>query len=214
MTVCPRCGAEVEVGDACPRCEAPIPPERTARSLAVAARLTGAAFGLAAAVLMIVDITHNGTLGWSLVGLISGAEAWLLIGFPMLAHDKPRLFLPIMGVSAIAYLWGLERLTAGSWFLSLALPLAVAAFATAALSTALCLKARTRGPNIAAFILLGCTLACGAVENVLSLGRGGHCSFTWSAIVAAVTLPTALLLLGIQARVRSARPRSRVSEGC
>ena len=206
MIVCANCGAEVEGRDACPRCGAPVSPERTAKALALASGLIGAAFGLGAAAGMIVDFAGHGTLGWSLVGLTSSVEAWLLIGFPMLEYRRPRLFLPIMGLSAIAYLWLLELLAGGSWFLPIALPIALASVAAAALSVFLCAKAPSRGPNIAAFVLIGGTIVCLAVENVLSLDFSGRWSFTWSAIVAVSVLPTALLLLGIQKRVRSRHP--------
>jgi hypothetical protein len=203
MTLCPNCGAEVESGDDCPRCGAPIAASRKAKALALASAILGAVFGLGASVLMIVDFAINGSFGWSLIGLASGVEAWLLIGLPMLEYRKPGLFLSVMGVSALAYLWALERLAGGSWFLPLALPIAISAFVSAALSALLCLKASSRGPNIGAYILLGCTLAALAVENILSLHLAGRPSFTWSAIVAASALPTALLLLGIHNRVRS-----------
>jgi hypothetical protein len=203
MTVCPNCGAEAEGGKDCPRCGTSLPVDRSAKGLALTSAILGTVFGLGASVEMLVDYAGGGGFGWSLVGLVSSVEAWILIGFPMLEYRRPGLFLPVMGVSALAYMWILERLVGGSWFLSLALPIAIAAYASAALSVLLCLKARTRGPNVAAFVLLGCTFACLAVENVLSLNFAGRWSFTWSAIVAASALPTALLLLGIHKRVRS-----------
>jgi hypothetical protein len=206
MTICAICGAEAEGGDDCPRCGSPLPANRSAKALAFAAAIIGVVFGLLASAGMIVDYVNNGSFGWSLVGLASSVEAWLLVGFPMLNYRKPSLFLPFMGFSILVYLKLLELLTGGSWFLPLALPIAIAAFASASLSVFLCLKARRRGPNIAAFILFGCTLACLAVENVLSLHFRGEWSFTWSAIVAASAVPTALLLLDIQRRIRPAKP--------
>jgi hypothetical protein len=204
MIVCAYCGAEAEGGDTCPRCGNALPADRSAKALAFTSGLIGAACGLGASIGMIVDYARHGAFGWSLIGLASCVQGWILIGFPMLTYLKPALFLPVMGVASLAYLRVLEALTGGSWFLPLALPLSLAAFASASLSVFLCLRARQRGPNVAAFILLGCTLACIAVENVLSLHFEGAWSFTWSAIVAASALPTALLLLGIQRRIRQA----------
>jgi hypothetical protein len=203
MTLCNNCGAEVEGGDDCPRCGAPIAASRKAKALALTSAILGAVFGLGASVEMIVDFAGNGSFDWSLIGLASSVEAWLLIGLPMLRYRRPGLFLSVMGVSALVYLWTLERLLGGSWFFALALPFAIAAFASAALSVLLCLKANSRGPNIGAYVLLGCTLAALAVENIISMHIAGRLSFTWSAIVAASALPTALLLLGIHKRVRA-----------
>jgi hypothetical protein len=202
MIVCAYCGAEVEGGDDCPRCGKALPENSSAKALAFTSALIGLACGLGASVEMIVDYAGHGAFGWSLIGLASSVTAWILIGFPMLTYRRPAFFLPVMGVAILAYLRVLERLTGGSWFVPLALPITVAAFFSASLSVFLCLTARKRGPNVAAFILFGCTLACLAVENVLSLHFRGALSFTWSAIVAASALPTAALLIGIQKRIR------------
>jgi hypothetical protein len=202
MTICTECGAEAEGGDTCPRCGSDLPADRSSKALALASGIIGAACGLGASALLIIDYAQRGAFGWSLVGLASSALAWILIGFPMLVYRRPALFLPVMGASALGYLWVLERLTGGGWFVALALPISLAAMASGALSAFLCLRARRRGPNIASFVLFGATIACLAVENILSLHFRGAWSFTWSAIVSASALPTALLLLGIQRRLR------------
>jgi hypothetical protein len=202
MTICTSCGAEAEGGDTCPRCGAALPADRSAKGLALASGIVGAACGLGASAQLIVDYAAHGAFTWSLIGLASCALAWILIGFPMLTYRRPSLFLIAMGASAVAYLRVLERLVGGSWFLPLALPIALAAMASGCLSVLLCLRAKRRGPNVASFILFGVILACLAVENILSLHFRGAWSFTWSAIVAASALPTAVLLLGIQKRLR------------
>jgi hypothetical protein len=202
MTICQNCGAEAEGGNTCPRCGANLPADRSSKALALASGVIGAACALGASAQMIIDYAQHGAFGWSLVGLASCAAAWLLVGFPMLAYRRPALFLPVMGASALVYLWILEKLTGGLWFMPLALPITLAAIASGALSALLCLGARQRGPNLASFILLGGTIACLAIENILSLHFRGAWSFTWSAIVTASALPTAGLLLGIQRRLR------------
>jgi hypothetical protein len=170
----------------------------------MASDIIGAACGLSAGVQLIVDYAQNGRFGWSLIGLASCAAAWLLIGFPMLVYRKPAVFLPIMAFSALAYLWILEILTGGGWFWPIGLPIALSAIASSILPVILSTKAKQHGPNIAAFILVGGTIACLAVENILSLHAHGSCSITWSGIVAVAALPTAFLLLGIQRRLRPA----------
>jgi len=204
MTKCTSCGAIAEGGDTCPRCGKALPADRSSRALALASKIIGALCGLGALAEMVVDYALRGVLGWSLIGLASSALLWILIGFPMLNYRRPALFLPVMGISSLAYLWILERLTGGDWFMPLALPISLAAMISAALSGYLCLRARRRGPNIGSFVLIGSCLACLAVENVLSLHFRGSWSFSWSAIVAVSTLPTAVLLLGIQKRLRPA----------
>ncbi len=203
MTTCKHCGAEAEGGHSCPRCGAALPADRSAKALALASGIIGAACALAAAVDLVVDYAGNGSLGWSRICLASSVAAWLLIGFPMLNYRRPALFLVVMGATALAYLWVLDGLTGGpGWFLRLALPISLVVMASAALSTLLCVRARRRGPNVAAFILFGCTLACLGVEAILSVNEGGYIMISWSGIVAVATLPLAFLLLGLQHRLR------------
>ena len=203
MIICEACGAAAEGGPTCPRCGVALPADRWAKSLGLASLIIGACCAVAAAVGLIVDLAIDRGLGWSLIGVASSTLGWLLVGFPMLAYRRPGLFLPVMGLASLAYLWVLDRLTgATGWFLSLALPIGLSAIAAGTLTALLCLKARRRGPNIAAYILFGATLACLAVEGILSAHFRAALSFTWSAIVAASALPVALLLLGIQKRLR------------
>jgi hypothetical protein len=204
MTVCQKCGAEAVGGSPnCPRCGSPLPKDRAAKGLAVASGILGAACALSAAISMLVDYCVRGSFGSSLIGLASSAAGWLLIGFPMLTYRRPALFLPVMAAAAIAYLWVLDRLTGGSgWFLSPALPIALAGMAAGGITAWACLRAARRGPNIAAIILLGCTAACVAIEGILSLGASGSIKLGWSAIVAVSAVPTAILLFSLTGRIR------------
>jgi hypothetical protein len=204
MIICTKCGAEAEGGATCPRCGAALPANRSARGLAIASDIIGTACGVAAGIQLLIDYAQNGRFEWSLIGLASSATFWLLVGFPMLNYRKPVLFLPVMGLSALAYLWVLDILTGGGWFWPIGLPIALAAIASSTLPVLLSIKAKQRGPNIAAYILLGGTLACLAVENVLSIHFQGAVSVTWSGIVAVAAIPMAVLLLGIQSRLRAA----------
>ena len=205
MINCEKCGAEAEGGATCPRCGAALPADRSAKPLALASNIIGAACGFAAMVEMAVDLAQNGALGWSLIGLASSTLAWLLVGFPMRYYRRPALFLPIMGVAVLAYLWMLDALAGDpGWFFPLALPIALSTMASGALSTVLSVRAKQRGPNIGAFVLFGCTLTCLAIETTLSLRFDEVLRLSWSLIVAAGTLPTAFLLLGIQGRLRQA----------
>jgi hypothetical protein len=210
MTMCTNCGAEAEGGSTCPRCGAALPADRSARALALASAIIGTACGLAAAVDLIVDYAANGAFGWSRIGLASSVLGWLLVGFPMLTYRRPALFLPVMGAAILAYLWILDTLTGSSgWFLGLALPIALTAMVSGTLATLLCLKARRRGPNVGAFILFGCTLACLGLDGILSLHSLGSIRLTWSGIVAAANLPVAALLLSLQGRLRPRDPEGK-----
>jgi hypothetical protein len=203
MSNCEICGAMLEGGATCPRCGAELPADRSAKSLAKASLVIGSILALVAASGLAYELLGHGRLQWSLISLSSAALCWILVGFPMLEYKHPAVFLPVMGSAIIAYLWLMDGLTGASgWFLSLALPIALAGMASGSLATLLCLRARRRGPNVAAYILVSGTLACLAVEAVLSFHEMGRLAFAWSPIVAAAAVPVALLLLGIQHRLR------------
>ncbi len=208
MTLCEKCEAEAVGGSPnCPRCGEALPADRSARGLGIASIVIGAVCALSAFTQLLIDYSGDGRFDFSLVSLISSIAFWFLVGFPMLSYRRPSLFLPVMAGTIIAYLWGLERLTGGGgWFFPIALPIALAAMAAGGLTALACVRARRRGPNVAAFILFGCTAACMAIELILSLGSEKSPIVGWSAIVAAATLPTALLLLGIHHRLRRREP--------
>lgn len=207
MIICEVCGAEAEGGPTCPRCGAALPADRWAKSFKIASFVIGACCAAAAAVVLIIDYAMSGGFGWSRIGVASSLLAWILVGFPMLVYRRPDVFLPVMALASLVYLWVLDRLTgATGWFFGLALPIGLSTFAAGTLSTLLCLKARRRGPNIAAYILFGATLTCLAIESIVSLHFRDAFSVTWSGIVAASALPVALLLLGIQGRLRPSQP--------
>jgi hypothetical protein len=213
MIICKECGAEAAGGSTCPRCGASLPADRSARALALASAIIGAACGLGAAVLLVVDLSSDGRLSWSLVGLSSALLCWILVGFPMLTYRKPALFLSAMGAAVLGYLWLLDgQIGAAGRFAALALPIALAGMASGALSALLCLLARRRGPNVGAFVLFGCTTACIAVEAIVSLRYRGSVALSWSAIVAAAALPVAFLLLGLQARLRQPEAQAPLAE--
>jgi hypothetical protein len=209
MSICEKCGAVAEGGSTCPRCGAALPANRSAKALARASSVIAAICLVSAAVDLGIDLSLHGRLGWSLIGLASSALGWMLIGFPMLVYRRPALFLAAMGAAILAYLWVLDGLTgATGWFLSLGLPIALAVMASGALAAFLSVKARRRGPNVGAFILISGTIACLALEGILSLHFRGRLVLTWSAIVAVSALPVAILLLGIQQRLRQPDPLS------
>jgi hypothetical protein len=194
----------VEGDSFCPRCGIRLPADHSAKALAIASSIIGAACAFASAAVLILDFVQNRHFGWSIIVLASCVLAWILIGFPMLVYLRPALFLPVMGLASLAYLWILEKLTGGGWFTAIALPIALASMASAAMSVWLCAKVKRRGPNIAAFILVGCTLDCIAVEAVLSLHDTGKVCLSWSVVVAVTSLFVAALLLRIQHRLRQA----------
>ncbi|MDP3177149.1 MAG: hypothetical protein Q8M76_04545, partial [Spirochaetaceae bacterium] len=194
--VCPRCGAKAK---------------RSGSGLV--SGILGAACGLGAAIQAVVDLSANGSLTWSRISIASCAIAWALVGLPLAGRGKPRLVSATLASSVIAYLWFLERITApGTWFLPIGLPIAASSMTAIGAVVYVSLRARRKGPNIAAFILVGAAAVCVSVDLILSLERGTGPLLGWSIIALASALPIAALLLDIQKRIRGSRTVERVTD--
>jgi hypothetical protein len=206
MTSHSSCGIEEEVS-APNNSDSIRCTDRWGGNLAAASFVIAALCVSGSLALLVIDYIGDGVFGFSILAVVSAVALWLVVGFPMLEHKKPIVFLPVMAVTSIAYLWAIERLTGGSgWFLSLALPIALAAIALFGLTVFICHRSTRQGPNIAAIVILGCTAVCVVVDNVISLNDVGTLRLGWSAIVAAAAVPTAILFFGLEMRLRSRWP--------
>jgi hypothetical protein len=209
VRLCESCGIELIRGEGdCPRCGA-----KTKRSGGgLVSGILGTVCGLGAAIQSGIDLSANGSLTWSRISIASCAVAWALAGIPLIGWKKPRLTAAAMAASVLAYLWFLERSTApGAWFLRIAFPIAASTMASVGAIVYASLRARRKGPNIAAYILVGCAAICVSIDVILSLARGSGPLLSWSIIALVSALPIAMLLMDIQRRIRGSRTIERAA---
>ena len=213
MSNCEICGAMLEGGATCPRCGAELPADRSAKALSqgfprhrrhprsrrrIRPRLR-AARGMEGC-------------GWSLIGLASARRcAGSSSASPCSSIGSPALFLPIMGAAILAYLWAPRQphrgLRAGSS--PSPCPSALAAHGLGRPCDLAVPQGEAPGPE-----RRGLHPRFGAPWPASPSRACSRCTFRGysrspgRAIVAASALPVALLLLGIQHRLRQPDARA------
>lgn len=226
MPYCSRCGVEVD-GDVknCPLCNTPIqrfednePGEarypadevnpKPEMSEGMRRRILWEVLTLLCAISVIVvigsDLRIDSTVDWSLYPTLSIALAWiystLIIFF---RRQVPTLIVGFI-VSTIAYLAAID-LVDGSfeWFFSLGLPIFALFGIVAGVEILVALKAKERGLNVVAFIMIGAAVFCLVVNLLVSLYLSGGVHFTWSIVVVLTLVPMAIILLFLHYRLRN-----------
>ncbi|MBP7096657.1 MAG: hypothetical protein KBC36_11275 [Spirochaetia bacterium] len=229
MPYCSDCGVEVDAGvEACPLCKAPIhrsaecaeptrphaaypdriidPEDRyhltATERRRIAVELLSLAFGLAGAVILLVDLVVNQRLGWSLYALVSVGFAWLVTTMPLILFGKPWLVFAVLAPALPLFLFLIDVFDGRGigWFLPYGLPIAGAGMGAVAAVGAVIGASRRKGLNVVATIFLGAALFVLILEGILDLNRGGLSPY-WSAIAALALAPTAVVLYFLHGRV-------------
>jgi hypothetical protein len=229
MPYCSECGVEVDAAvDTCPLCKAPIgrksggeeapaphgaypdkiidPEDRyhltATERRRIAVELLSLAFGLAGAVVLLVDLVVNQRLGWSLYVLVSLGFAWLVSTMPLILHGKPWLVFAVLAPALPLFLFLIDVFDGRGigWFLPYGLPIAGASMGTIAAVGAMIGASRRKGLNVLATIFLGVAFFVLVLEGILDLNSGGLSPY-WSAIAALALAPTSVLLFFLHGRV-------------
>lgn len=220
MPYCVECGVELAASaEECPLCATPVmrpssPPSSEQNYASsneiedmLAQRPPGYERKLAIQILTVVLITPmlialvtdwllSGQPTWSLyVGVIMAA-LWVYSVAPLLWYRHIGVILVVCLAMTGVLMWvvdGLDDRT--SWFLEIGLPIFAVLVGVTGVVTAAILLSRRRGANVAGYILLGVTVACGSIDVLIKryVGVDGL-PLTWSLIVAAATLPVIVFL--------------------
>lgn len=150
MSYCPKCGVELAPSEErCPLCKTPAPdpaevdasektyPPAVNAPVNAPAPRKRRTFAAACAILLLIpvltclvcDLNIGGTLSWSRYVLLSFALLYIYL-FPPLVLLRHRLLisLPLDCLGTIGFLWGLEHITGGTWFLPFGFPLTLLVF--------------------------------------------------------------------------------------
>lgn len=223
MPYCSRCGVEVdETVSVCPLCDAPIQklpmddgspwpedeaptpspaPLNTAERKALARTITTLGFLIPASIVLTVDWFITRKLGWSLYVLVSLGAGWLWSIIPLMFNRKT--FFLIFAETAIAL--GLETSVAflagdTEWLLPIGIPIVSLAGLLAAGVTAMGRSTPRLGGNLAGWILMAITVLSVATDILVNSWLSGALKPGWSIIVAATTVPIAILILYLHYR--------------
>lgn len=150
---------------------------------------------LAAATVALADLALGSGLSWSLYPLAALGAVWLIF-CPLLLAKRAWVGVASAAVAPPALLLAIDLIAAGRpWFLTLGLPIAVAAELGAGLAFLASARSRRRGLNVFAYGLTAAALVSGVVDGAVSYWMAGGVRLGWSVIVLLALLPVAAFLL-------------------
>jgi hypothetical protein len=222
MPYCSKCGVEVGYDvDTCPLCKTPIQklnaiqgnkkkkypdepvpepvefriPVKKIRLLAweiLSVILTSAIL-----IVIFVDLTYNRGITWSKYPFISLLLVWLLSTFPLILYKKP-LFIVICEVStSIIFLFLIDFFDNGKidWFYKMAIPIIILLVVVTSIVVFASLRSKTKGSNIAGFILLGIGAISTGLDLIINWAVNGNITLNWSIFVIIPSILTGLFLI-------------------
>ncbi len=232
LAACPLCGACLEGAD--PASQAPAAQAPDARSGAAGAPFPPASgsarpqldkppaalrrwlveavtilAGAAAIVVFAADFAYRMHLTWSVYPLAAIGFLWVSALAAIAMARRVLLWLACQTLALLAFLYGLDALTAGRpWFAGLALPAALLAVVLAA-ATVAAARGRAGAPlSATALGLLAVGLYLLGLEQILNRYAARVTAPGWSLVAFGCILPVVLVLLFLRRSLRS-RPELR-----
>lgn len=148
------------------------------------------------AVCTIVDLSINRGLGWSLVSDASVLATWVIITLFLYARKRVSIVVPCLALTILAYLFIIDLVVAGkSWFIPVALPLAITASVSAVIVIILYRIANFKGLNIIATAFILISGFCILTETILDKYLNNVVELRWSLITAVSLLPVTLIFI-------------------
>lgn len=226
MPYCSRCGVEVDGHVShCPLCNTSIqrfedtePGERRypTEELGVKPKMSDRmrrrilwevlTLFCAIGVLVVIgsDLRVDGSISWSLYPTASIVLAWLYATLFVFFRKRPAVAAVGVVGSTIAFLAAVDLANGRlDWFFLLGLPILAFFLIIAAVIVLAILKAKDRGFNIVAFVLLGVALFCAGVDLLVSLYLRGRAGLSWSEVVLLTLVPLSLIFLFLHYRLRN-----------
>lgn len=203
MSYCPNCGVELSASEKrCPLCKATSPnqcenPETAAASYPPANNAPIDAptprkrrtFAAACAILLLIpvltcvlsDIHIDGTLTWSRYVLLSFGLLYVYLFPPLiLLRHRLTISIPLDCLGTLGFLWGIESVTGGDWFLPFGLPLTILVFFVLFAVVMLVRKCPWNLLKILATILCGMGVCVMAIEWLINHSFYPDRTMTWA----------------------------------
>ncbi|MDO4732343.1 MAG: hypothetical protein Q4B50_02335 [Bacillota bacterium] len=226
MSYCVNCGVELAESEKyCPLCQTevlnprspwkepttrPYPPrlERLMKRIdrRYLAILLGAFMLLPVLVTMLCDLLSGDGMSWSAYVLAAGflLAVWILLPLWM-KKFYPVSCLAMDGLATLLFLFTVEQISGGSWFLLLAAPITIFAFAAPMLLIFLFRKrwAQRLLTRIALFLLI-CSVFCMLVEVTIDFFVARQLTMNWAlfVLVPCLTLALAALILDSKQKLK------------
>jgi len=157
----------------------------------------------AVAVCTLVDLVIIKGLSWSLISDVFVVGAWITFTLFLRAYRKRFVIFPGLLITILAALLIIDLLGPGDrWFLSVGLPLTIAAFTSVGTIIILYRIANLKGLNILAAALLVLSGFCVITEMILDEYLKGTINLRWSLIASISIIPLSLILLFYHYRLK------------
>ena len=124
---CPLCGVKVYHPDILREAEVPLYPRRQLPSQQISSSgvkiILTAMFLLPAIITLLCDLQLSGGVVWSGYAVGALALCYVVAVLPCwFRRPNPVIFVPCDFATVMLYVWGVNELTGGDWFLSFAFP--------------------------------------------------------------------------------------------
>jgi len=227
MPYCSRCGVEVdEIAENCPLCRAPIqkfqedpapgrtfpvdelpypgPPKMTRKErIRLASVMTGFGILIPLLITLSVDLTLNSAVTWSVYPIIILTASLLIVLTALYFGRKPGLLMVLDFLIISTLLSSLNKFAGlPSAAVKIGTPIAFIALVSSFFAVFTSIRAKKKGANVAAFVLIGSGMFCIMTDLFLHYSLAGSLMPGWSLIVLAATQPVSMILLYLHFRKR------------
>ena len=219
MPFCSRCGIEVDkYVKSCPLCDTPIqvldeehddkrkfpirnihamgaPMSKKQKRNLVWGIITLLIF-IPIFVILTVRFLYSKDFTWEGYTLIPLAAGWIYFSLLLFFFKKVQVIIAGFFLNTNSLLFFIDLINGGvSWYLQISLPVTILLFLIILLVTIAGKRAKRKGVNIAAFILIGICVFCLGVEFTVSLYQSDIIILKWSIIVLVALIPVIVFFL-------------------
>ncbi len=230
MITCPNCGAELEENaNFCSLCGEPLPVKnednpaylelrrlrKEEKLVSDYRKLTGLQrrkiiwqisviiLGAGMIIVALIDVAVNHNITWSKFPLTGSVVLFINISLVLFLYRRRVLLLLLSFLSTSGFLVLLDIFAGRTgWGMKLGIPLLLAAYVSILLLILLIKRARQKGLNVIAYVLLTSGVMCLCTDGIISIYKKGDLSFNWSLIVVVSMVIISTILFYIHYRLK------------
>ncbi len=231
MPYCSRCGVEVESGiNKCPLCQTVIQvgrkdiasefnnyPDSVIHSVVDDLKnvvekkkyvweLVSIFFLISIISVLAINFSLDRELTWSFYPVCAILTSWGSLTAMLFLNRHLFIFLFCDAFFLSLFLFLTDLYSGGlKWFFPIALPIVCLILIIFLIDAFIISLLKTNGLNTAGFLLMGISVFCSGLENILSLYTNGRMSFSWSVVVGFSLIPISGFLIYLHYRFTSGK---------
>lgn len=146
------------------------------------------------AISIATDYLNNQMLSWSLLVIIPIMVSWVYLSFILTLGKKPLILCLFITIVTIGFLYVMNYLQQGNWFISFGLPLSVGIPLISYISFYLMGRNRENPLKVLGIFVFSSSLICIFIDILYTYLEYKKLLLTWSLIIIGATLPLVLIL--------------------